>query len=76
MSSPASNTPSSAVVVEWEIPMPDVKSYCKRCRRDPYGQYDEAFAVVSPSGVAHIGEDGGTTACGIDGTGDDWWWRL
>lgn len=56
--------------------MPEVKGYCKRCRRDPYGRHDEAFAVVSPTGITHIGEEYGETACGIDATGENWWWRL
>lgn len=32
--------------------------------------------IVSPSGLAHIGVDGGYTLCGKDATGDDWWWPL
>lgn len=64
------------VKVEWEVPMPHVRSYCKRCRRCVYGKDDEAFAVVSPNAIAHMGEDYGMTACGIDATGDGWWWRL
>jgi hypothetical protein len=36
----------------------------------------EAFEVVSVTGIAHIGADYGTTNCGIDATGEDWWWPV
>ena len=57
--------------MSWAVPQPKIKGYCRRCRGARH-----AFQVVSPSGLAHIGEDFGTTACGIDATGDRWWWPL
>lgn len=46
---------------------------CASCLRagEHYG-----CAVISPSGIAHIGCDGGNTLCGKDATGDAWWWPL
>jgi hypothetical protein len=67
----------------WAIPQPEILRRCVRCLRAvtlPNGKLergaDEAFTVISPSGIAHIGEDYGATACGIDATGETWWWRL
>lgn len=57
-------------------PRPEVRGYCKRCARCWDYEDESDYGVVSPSGVMHIGEDGGNTACGIDATGDKWWWRL
>jgi hypothetical protein len=37
---------------------------------------EDDYAVVSPSGVKHIGGDYGFTACGFDATGPTWWWPL
>lgn len=55
-----------------------VLDFCRNCERTWEGRDDdehESFAVVSPLGVAHIGADYGETACGIDATGEDWWWQ-
>ena len=55
---------------------------CRRCERVVHGdKWDSPrvfWEVVSPAGTEHIaGEDGfGTTGCGIDASGDDWWWQL
>jgi len=56
-------------------PRPRVRQRCRRCQvtaKDvKYG-----IVVVSPTGFAHHGTDGGTTDCGHDATGRDWWWPL
>lgn len=58
-----------------EIPMPKVTSFCKRC--PAYQEdVDSGYVVVSPTGMAHDGADYGMTRCGIDATGDKWWWPL
>jgi hypothetical protein len=57
------------------IPQPEVKSHCKRCRKTLWGATPWAGGVISPSGIEHIAEDYGMTACGIDAKGDNWWWR-
>ncbi len=44
---------------------------CKVC-----GDLDRGSEVVSPSGIAHIGEVEGDTKCGKDATGDAWWWPM
>jgi hypothetical protein len=50
-----------------------VKRGCVRCFPD--GKIDQDFQfVVSPTGIAHMGEDYGITYCGIDATGKKWWW--
>lgn len=59
-----------------ERPQPEIRRYCLRCARTWQYERPEQYAVVSPAGVAHIGSDYGRTACGIDATGDTWWWRL
>lgn len=48
---------------------------CKRCEATmaERGTHDP-FLVISPKGKAHIGDDYGMTACGLDATGDEWWW--
>jgi hypothetical protein len=54
---------------------PVIRRGCKRC-----GVKDEDIRrgaiIVSPSGLAHFGEDNGDTSCGIDATGNNWWWPL
>ena len=51
-----------------------VKALCRRCRDLADGGDVE---IVSPSGIAHEQHehDLENTACGIDATGPDWWWR-
>ena len=51
-----------------------VFSYCKRCAQGFEG--GEEVEIVSPSGVAHCEGREGRTKCGIDATGEDWWWQL
>lgn len=67
---------SEKSVVQWALPKPIVKSYCRRCARAWVYEREDQFDVVSSSGVAHIGAQYGDTACGIDATGDRWWWPL
>jgi hypothetical protein len=61
-----------------ETPQPEIRSYCRRCARTwpPTSDDGDEFFIVSPTGIAHVGEDYGMTACGIDATGETWWWRL
>lgn len=54
----------------------EVVGFCKRCARTYLYLREDQWGIVSPSGVAHIGEDYGMTACGIDATGERWWWEL
>jgi hypothetical protein len=61
-------------LAEPETSQPEIKSYCRRCTRSRY--YEDDYGVISPKGIAHIDEDYGMTACGIDATGEKWWWRL
>jgi hypothetical protein len=49
-----------------------VRGWCATCvKQEVYGT-----GVVSPSGLMHVGVDGGDTRCGKDATGDGWWWPL
>lgn len=65
---------------DWEeVPAPGIKQHCQFCkkrwlRENPGKEYDPN--VVSPRGFGHRGESGGDTWCGIDATGEKWWWRL
>ena len=49
-----------------------VERSCLRCQVDA----DDPWFVVSPAGIAHHGAANGHTDCGIDATGDGWWWPL
>lgn len=51
----------------------EVVADCKVCLagHEVYG-----CGVVSPTGIAHIGMDGGDTKCGKDATRDAWWWPM
>jgi hypothetical protein len=64
-----------AALSEWEYPRPDVRGGCMRCRVTPQ-DVDAGRVIVSPTGLAHFGQDGGDTACGINATGNKWWWPL
>jgi hypothetical protein len=52
-----------------------VKSGCRNCLRSWLG---DEFSLVSPTGVAHSQhfDYHEKTACGLDATGEDWWWPL
>lgn len=59
-----------------ETPRPDVRGKCKRC--NPHSDdVRQNRVIVSSAGTAHLG-DGyrGETKCGIEATGDAWWWPL
>ena len=43
---------------------------CKTCKADP-----ENPMIVSVHGVAHESDGWGVTRCGVDATGEKWWWR-
>jgi hypothetical protein len=58
-----------------ETPRPRITSRCLRCAVF-WPDIDAGMAVVSPSGKAHYGGKYGKTECGIDATGDRWWWPL
>lgn len=51
---------------------------CGRCERTDTFIFSPGWRsfVLSPQGVMHVGMDGGKTACGLDATGDRWWWPL
>lgn len=49
-----------------------VKRACRRCRIDLVRAWPNV--VVSVNGTAHHPDDYGHTGCGIDATGDAWWW--
>lgn len=53
-----------------------IDGFCKRCQASDERIMDDDFGVVSPRGMAHVGVDYGMTLCGIDSTGDKWWWQL
>lgn len=48
---------------------------CLRCGVTP-ADIEAVSVVVSPTGKAHYGGHYGITTCGIDATGDGWWWPL
>jgi hypothetical protein len=76
MTEPCSSTATSAPRDDWEVPRPEVKRLCKRCRPKLYhGDVVANLVIVSPRGVAHWG-DGGHTDCRLDATGSKWWWPL
>ena len=58
----------------WEVPRPQVAGNCQRCGVSD-ADVEQNRVVVSPAGWAHFG-DGGDTSCGVDATGDNWWWPL
>ena len=56
-----------------------ILGFCKRCERNWESRSDvnhSAFTVISPRGTAHTGTEYGQTGCGLDATGDKWWWPL
>ena len=57
------------------VPMPQVRRGCQLCGVTTQ-DIASCYVVVSPSGLAHHGEDFGVTQCGKDATGDGWWWPL
>lgn len=67
---------------EWEeVPEPEIKQPCLFCKRrwdteNPGKEYDPD--VVSYRGFGHLSNPSsdGRTVCGIDATGEKWWWRL
>lgn len=61
-----------------------VTRFCERCQRSiSQGDHTRRMtvlsevAIVSPGGIAHAGHERveGVTACGMDATGPEWWWR-
>jgi hypothetical protein len=58
-----------------ETPQPTIIRACKRCALSDE-DVARGYVVVSPTGLAHHGADYGMTECGIDATGDAWWWPL
>lgn len=77
-------------VVYWEDdPVRErvVRYFCRRCQAsldkwEVNGRMKRVRDVdaVSPKGIGHAGgfawQSDGRTACGIDGTGKDWWWSI
>lgn len=59
------------------LPRPPIKSLCLRCGVTAWA-VDAYVVLVSATGKAHFanGFGSGDTACGIDATGDNWWWPL
>ena len=50
---------------------------CKRCERHAATTTKHVFwEVASPGGTEHLARTLGRTHCGIDATGDGWWWQL
>lgn len=56
------------------LPRPTILKRCLRCKVAPDDVDAVAYVIVSPSGTAHYGLDSGDTLCGIDATGEHWWW--
>lgn len=53
----------------------EIVAECDRCGCERY-EHRMGMIVVSPKGRAHYGGEYGNTRCGIDATGDKWWWPL
>ena len=55
----------------------EVQRPCKRCSTTE-ADVLSGYIIVSPTGVAHHShfDKSGTTECGLDATGDEWWWPL
>jgi len=51
-----------------------VVGLCAACARSYLGVAWLDYDVVAPSGMAHCGTSEGTTLCGRDATGPEWWW--
>lgn len=54
----------------------EVRGVCKACDRWWHPVDALKPTVVSPSGLAHHGTEWGTTWCGKDAAGPEWWWAL
>jgi hypothetical protein len=57
----------------------EVVRLCSRCQKSGSLHDINDVFIVSPSGVGHLGGDWAKpecTSCGIDATGDNWWWRM
>jgi hypothetical protein len=58
------------------IARPTIKSGCYRCKVTPE-EVASGYVLVSPTGKAHHSREYyGETECGIDATGENWWWPL
>lgn len=66
---------SGASLSDLFIPMPPILKLCKRCGVTS-ADVGAVAVVVSPRRTAHLGSYDGQTDCGIDATGDKWWWPL
>ena len=55
-----------------------ITGHCGNCERTHVYIFDPKHmgTVVSPAGVLHVGAEYGLTACGVDATGDEWWWAA
>ena len=62
-----------------------VTGFCENCQRSvSQGNHTRRMSsltdiqIVAPSGLAHAGhwEFTDKTACGLDATGPEWWWRA
>lgn len=51
-----------------------VTGQCKVCSRMHPTLPLRPARLVSPSGLSHHGSEWGTTSCGKDASGPDWWW--
>lgn len=47
---------------------------CRTCARMHPTLPLRPARLVSRNGISHHGSDYGTTSCGKDATGPDWWW--
>lgn len=56
-------------------PRPDAEGECRRCAKN-WSRYLDVQLIVSPGGVEHFGLLDGSTLCGMDATGPEWWWPL
>lgn len=52
----------------------DVVGRCQTCARMHPTLSLTPARLVSPTGLAHHGTEWGTTSCGHDASGPDWWW--
>lgn len=54
---------------------PSIRKLCSVCNVTD-ADVASGYVVVSPTGIAHHGDDYGVTVCRIDATGPRWWWPL
>lgn len=52
-----------------------VTGLCRRCEKAAFPWQLETQGVISPNGLEHH-TDHDSTLCGMDATGEHWWWPV